>query len=132
MICTLKISKNEALVLVFIGITLKYVAECCWYEQKRIKEDSEEKVKFLNFLLLLLLLLLHFVLHLFGWSHDRLALWLKFQAPIHETVNLKEMIGWVTHQLKVFLHCTSSQLKYLHKTLRILYIFWLNERSLLS
>jgi hypothetical protein len=40
------IPKNKAFVLVFIGITLKYVAESCLDDRKRNKEDREEKGTF--------------------------------------------------------------------------------------
>jgi len=103
--------------------------------EREIRKTEKKKLIFNSFfllLLLLLLLLLHFVTQHFVWSHDGLDLWFKFHATIHEMVKLKEMIGCVIHQLKIFFHYSGSQLNFLHKTLRILYIFWLNERSQLS
>jgi hypothetical protein len=38
-------------------------------------------------------LLLHILIHLPVWCHDSLHLAFKIQAPLHEMVNLKEMIN---------------------------------------
>jgi hypothetical protein len=72
--------------MVFTGIMLVFLAEGCHSNQMMYRTLSEE-----NSNLRLRCLLLHIFIHRLVQCDESLQLMLKFQAPINQAVNFKEM-----------------------------------------
>lgn len=93
-----------------------------WVTDRTLREESDD--------LWLLCLLLHILIQRLVCSHDSLQFVLEFVAPIHETVNFKE-IATSSAIWRPFFN-SSSLLRHLHSNIRIFCILWFSLSVVMS